>query len=145
MTHRLRTGAAAKEAFTSAAPFTVFPPYSFRGLFSPKQRPYWEIYGIDGPTEAVRAKAEELGIFVTDEEPERDDEHALDSFDDLDAAVQALASGLWLVKIPDALSGKNSRYYHLMMVDKIVPTVPALAERDYVRYPHSPRNKPRKR
>jgi hypothetical protein len=57
----------------------------------------------------------------TDLVPQCDDSESPDDYDDFDAAIDALRSGLWLIKLPDKLRSKYYRFYVVVAMGDYVP------------------------
>lgn len=66
----------------------------------------------------VDEELEKRGLDPYPWEPEKDDDRAPKGIDDLDAAMEYLAEGGALVKVPDA---KESEYWRLYVVDPLPP------------------------
>jgi hypothetical protein len=127
-----------KRSISEAPMFTVF-----RGARPVAQRDnptpcLWGVFG-GGPgyTDEVAAELERRGLEVDDRHIERDDQTAqacIDgvdgtfSYDDYDAAIDALNAGYALVKVPDAMHGEAAEYYYMYVLNpdgesKTKPTI----------------------
>lgn len=100
-----------KKDIERAPMFTVFPGRAVRPKY--KRGVRWDIFSTTGPADDVQSILIDLNVDVTSDEPQRDDTVAPKTFDDLDAAVQALMDGLWLCKVPDS---PRSKYYRMYVV-----------------------------
>lgn len=117
-----RSRRAAKDAIWYAEPFTVFQATMFQSVGTRGRGEHWDMFLLETePDEEVAQQLEWAGIDYVDFEPQRSDEDAPRGYSDMDAAVDALGWGFWLVKVPDGLTGPDAKFFRLYVVRSIKP------------------------
>lgn len=118
-----------KQDLERAPMFALFPGARPGQLGHRRELPnggeHWAIFEHgSGSADDVREELLARGLVeygaALGQEPQRIDDEAPDDFDDLDAAVAAIAAGFTLCKVPDAMPGGiGEHHYRMAMLDDV--------------------------